>query len=131
MSIFPVLSCLIFFPLVATAVVCMLRDEKTIRLVTLAASLIELLLAFPLLGFVPEAGYQFIERRSWVPQWGMEYHLALDGISILMVWLTLFTLPLCVLCSWTYIGKRIKEFHVCLLLMTGAFSDLMLTRRPV
>ncbi len=120
MSIFPVLSCLIFFPLVATAVVCMLRDEKTIRLVTLAASLIELLLAFPLLGFVPEAGYQFIERRSWVPQWGMEYHLALDGISILMVWLTLFTLPLCVLCSWTYIGKRIKEFHVCLLLMTAA-----------
>jgi NADH-quinone oxidoreductase subunit M len=37
-----------------------------------------------------------------------------------MVWLTVLTLPLCVLCSWTYIGRRIREFHICLLLMTTA-----------
>jgi NADH-quinone oxidoreductase subunit M len=51
-----------------------------------------------------------------------------DGISILMIVLSVLTLPLCVLCSWTYIGRRVKEFHVCLLLMTtacvGVFSAL-------
>ena len=120
MDTFPVLSCLIFFPAAAAVMLCLLRDEKTIRLVTLVVSLAELLLALPLLGFVPAAGFQFIENVTWVAHWNMRYHLAVDGISILMIWLTIFTLPLCVLCSWTYIGKRVKEFHICLLLMTAA-----------
>lgn len=116
----PVLSILVFLPLVAAVVLLFLRDEKAIRLGALAASLLELAAGLPLLSFRPEAGFQFVERASWVARWGLEYHLAIDGISILMVWLTLFTLPLCVLCSWTYIGKRVKEFHLCLLLMTSA-----------
>lgn len=116
----PVLSILIFLPLVAAALLLPLRDDETVRRVSLAASLIGLAAAWPLVAFNPDADFQFVERMTWVARWGLEYHLAVDGISILMVWLTLFTLPLCVLCSWTYIGKRVKEFHVCLLLMTSA-----------
>ena len=97
-----------------------MKDETAIRKVTFAASILELVAALPLLCFAPEAGFQFVERLPWVPAWGLEYHLAVDGISILMVWLTVFTLPMCVLCSWTYIGQRIKEFHICLLVMTAA-----------
>lgn len=116
----PVLSILVFLPLLAAAALFLVRDATNVRQVTLVASLLEIVAGLPLLAFRPEAGFQFIERVPWVARWGLEYHLALDGISILMVWLTLFTLPLCVLCSWTYIGKRVKEFHVCLLLMTSA-----------
>lgn len=119
-SSYPVLSILVFLPLATAALLLTLRDELTVRRVTLGASLLEIVVAMPLLAFAPEGGFQFIERMRWVSQWGLEYHLAVDGISILMIWLTLFTLPLCVLCSWTYIGKRIKEFHICLLLMTAA-----------
>jgi NADH-quinone oxidoreductase subunit M len=97
-----------------------MRDALAIRRLTLAASLLEALIALPLLGFAPDAGFQFVERTAWVPHWGLEYHLAVDGISILMLWLTVLTLPLCVLCSWSYIEKRVKEFHICLLLMTSA-----------
>ena len=54
------------------------------------------------------------------PAWGLTYHLGMDGISLLMVLLTVLLLPLCVLCSWTYISKRVKEFHISLMLMTSA-----------
>jgi NADH-quinone oxidoreductase subunit M len=128
----PVLSILIIIPVATSLLLCFLKEEQTIRKVTLAASILEILAAIPLTGFIPEAGFQFVEQVDWVKAWGLQYYLAVDGISILMIWLTVFTLPMCVLCSWTYIGKRIKEFHICLLLMTtaciGVFSamDLVL-----
>lgn len=120
MNSFPVLTALIILPLIASILVALLKDDLMIRRVTLVASLAELVLALPLLGFVPDGGFQFAEKTIWVAAWGLEYHLAVDGISILMIWLTIATLPMCVLCSWTYIGKRIKEFHICLLIMTTA-----------
>jgi NADH-quinone oxidoreductase subunit M len=116
----PVLSLLVILPLAASVAVAFLRDDLTVRRVSLAASVAEILLALPLLRFAPDGGFQFVERTVWVAAWGLEYHLAVDGISILMIWLTVATLPMCVLCSWTYIGQRIKEFHICLLVMTSA-----------
>lgn len=116
-----VLSILIFFPLAACLGFIFLRSDKAVRVYTLAASLAELLLAWPLLGFdLAKPGFQFVERAAWLPAWGLEYHLGIDGISILMVVLTLAITPLCVLCSWNYIHARIKEFHFCLLFMGAA-----------
>ncbi len=120
MNSIPVLSILIFLPLAASLLLLFIKDELAVRKVTLIASIVEIIAALPLIGFSPNAGFQFVERASWVADWGLEYYLAVDGISILMIWLTLFTLPMCVLCSWTYIGQRIKEFHICLLMMTAA-----------
>lgn len=117
---YPVLTLLIFFPLVAACGLFFLKGSQVVRLYTMAVSLVELLLAIPTLGFEPNASFQFVEKLDWVKEWGLQYHLGVDGISILMVWLTLMVLPLCVMCSWTYIGKRIKEFHFCLLFMTSA-----------
>lgn len=120
-SAFPVLSALLFFPLIASAVLFFVRGEKNIRTFTLVVGLMEVALALPLLSFdLTVAGFQFVELNSWVPAWNMQYYLGVDGISILMVLLTVLLLPLCVLCSWSYIEKRVKEFHFCLLLMTSA-----------
>ncbi len=125
---YPVLTLLIVFPLVAACGLFFLRAPQVVRMYTLAVSLIELLLAIPLLNFQLNAEFQFVEKMDWVHQWGLQYYLGIDGISILMVLLTLAVLPLCVLCSWTYIGKRVKEFHFCLLFMTssvlGVFCSL-------
>jgi len=117
---YPVLTLLILFPLVAACGLFFLRAPQVVRMYTFVVSVIELLLAVPLLGYKPNADFQFVERLDWVHQWNLEYFLGVDGISILMVWLTLAVLPLCVMCSWTYIGKRVKEFHFCLLFMTSA-----------
>ncbi|MDY0242277.1 MAG: NADH-quinone oxidoreductase subunit M [Rhodospirillaceae bacterium] len=125
---YPVLSSLIWFPLAAAVMLFFIRDDAVVRKYTLVVGLIELALAFPLTGFQSNAAFQFVERIAWVPQWGLEYHLAVDGISILLVWITLFTLPLCVLCSWKSIQKRVRAFHACLLIMTavsvGIFTAL-------
>ncbi len=118
---FPVLTVLIFFPIAACFVLPFLKEEKTVRIFTLVIGIIELFLAFPLMGFdLSFGGYQFVEKTPWVSAWGLFYYLGIDGISLLMILLTLLLLPLCVLCSWTYISQRIKEFHFCLLLMTAA-----------
>ncbi len=127
---FPVLSTLIFLPLAAAVVLFFLRGDNTVRVFTLVVSLIECILLAPiLLGFdTTTAQFQFVERHAWIEAWNIYYHLGIDGISVLMVLLTVLLLPICVLCSWKYIGQRVKEFHFCLLLMTtaciGIFSAL-------
>jgi NADH-quinone oxidoreductase subunit M len=118
---FPVLTALIVLPLAAAGVLLFLRQERTIRLVTLVAGILECLLCLQLFSYAPHgAAFQFEEKAAWLPALGMTYHLGLDGLSLYMVLLTALMLPLCVLGSWTYISKRIKEFHFCLLLMTSA-----------
>jgi NADH-quinone oxidoreductase subunit M len=125
---YPVLSALTFWPLLAALLLAPIKSEINVRRLTLAASLVEVLLAAPLVAFESRAGYQFLEMVPWAPAWKLTYAMGVDGVSILMVWLSILTLPLCVLCSWTYIGRRVKEFHVCLLIMTtacvGVFSAL-------
>ena len=126
---YSVLTVLIFFPLAACLGLILLRHETAIRYYTLGALVLELVLAMPLLGFDPAAGgFQFVQNVPWVKSWGLFYHVGLDGISLFMVVLTVAIMPLCVLCSWRYISRRVKEFHVCLLSMTsacvGVFSAL-------
>jgi NADH-quinone oxidoreductase subunit M len=126
---FPVLSALILFPLVAAVVLFFLRGEQTIKVFTLVVSLIECILVLPLLGFdTTTADFQFVEKFTWIEAWDINYFLGIDGISVLMILLTVILLPICVLCSWNYISSRVKEFNFCLLLMTtaciGIFSAL-------
>jgi NADH-quinone oxidoreductase subunit M len=116
----PLLSTLIFFPLAASLAVVLLPTQRAVRIFTLIATIIEGLLGLYLLGFHPAGGFQFVERHAWVRGWGLSYYLGIDGISLFMVALTIAIMPLCVLCSWRYIHQRVKEFHFCLLFMTGA-----------
>ncbi|WP_027180466.1 complex I subunit 4 family protein [Maridesulfovibrio bastinii] len=119
---YPVLTSLIFFPLIAAIGLAFIRNVTAVRVYTLAVSLVELVIFIPtIFAFrLGTADFQFVERLQWVPKWGLEYYLGMDGISFLMVVLTVVVLPLCVLCSWTYIKSREKEFHFCLLFMTSA-----------
>ncbi len=119
---FPLLSTLIFFPLLAAVVLFFLRGDTKVRIFTLIVSMLECILAMPLvLNFnTSTAQFQMVEKMEWISTWNISYYLGIDGISVLMVLLSVFLLPICVLCSWRYIGQRVKEFHFCLLLMTTA-----------
>ncbi|GAB7079915.1 NADH-quinone oxidoreductase subunit M [Megalodesulfovibrio paquesii] len=120
---FPYLTNLIFLPIVGAIILMVLKvDDTASRFITLCIGIVETLLALTLLGgfVIGNAGWQFVELHPWMPEAGLTYHLAVDGLSLFMVVLSAVLLPLCTLCSWTYISKRVKEFHVCLLLMTGA-----------
>jgi NADH-quinone oxidoreductase subunit M len=120
-SAWPILTILVFFPVAACLALPFIRGDKAVRAFSLAVGLVELLFALPLFRFdLSLSGYQFVEKIGWVESWGLYYHLGMDGISLLMVLLTALLLPLCVLCSWSYIRRRVKEFHFSLMLMSSA-----------
>ena len=106
-----------------------------IRQATLALSTIHFLIALPLWWLYDPVGaeYQFVERVSWIPALGVEYHLGVDGVSILLALLTVLLTPLAVLGSWRYIERHVKEFHILLLVLTtgmlGVFFALDLFYR--
>jgi NADH-quinone oxidoreductase subunit M len=66
------------------------------------------------------AGMQFEERHTWIPAAGISYHLGVDGISLLLVLLTTFLTPLCLLSAWSQIETHVKEFLIALLLLEAA-----------
>ncbi len=120
----PILSTLIFFPLLGILLLIFLprKNHRLLKLTTLGISLAEFALSLPLwFKFDSKtAAMQFVERYNWLPQYGISYILGLDGFSLLLVLLTTFLTPLCVLATWEDIQTRVKEFMICLLaLMSG------------
>jgi NADH-quinone oxidoreductase subunit M len=119
---FPLLSFLIFFPLAGAFVLLFMRSEAFARYWTLGiTSLTALFSLFVLTGFdTSTAKYQLAEVHSWIPQLNINYILGVDGISVLLVVLTTFIMPFCVLASWRYIERRVVSFMVCLLIMESS-----------
>ncbi len=115
----PLLSVLIFLPLAGAFVLPLLRGDGPVKVWALAVTLITALLSIMLYtGFdATTASYQFSENLPWIPPLNINYALGVDGISLLLILLTTFLTPLCVLCSWRAIGTRVKEFMACILIM--------------
>jgi NADH-quinone oxidoreductase subunit M len=65
-------------------------------------------------------------RAPWIPRFGIEIHLALDGLSLILVALTGFLGALAVLCSWHEIAERIGFFHLNLLFILGGVVGVFL-----
>jgi len=65
-------------------------------------------------------------RWGWIPSWGISLHLALDGLSLLLVLLTLFLGILSVGCSWTEIRERVGFFHFNLLWVLAGILGVFL-----
>jgi NADH-quinone oxidoreductase subunit M len=127
---FPILSTVIFLPLVGVFFILFLRDERKIKGVAFVAGLLTFLVSLVLF-FSFDSGtplFQFGERLDWIPAYHISYVLGVDGISIMLIVLTAMISPLCVLCSWKAIATRVKEFMVCILLMEmamiGVFCSL-------
>jgi NADH-quinone oxidoreductase subunit M len=70
--------------------------------------------------------YQFGENLPWIPSLNINYILGVDGISLLLILLTTLLMPLCVLCSWSYITKRVKPFMMCLLIMESSMLGVFM-----
>jgi NADH-quinone oxidoreductase subunit M len=72
--------------------------------------------------------FQFVERAAWIPQFGIEYYVGIDGLSLMLLVLTGFLTPIALLSSWESIEKHVKEFSIFMLLleasMIGVFCAL-------
>ncbi len=125
---FPILTSVIFFPLIGILLILLVRNNEMVRSIALGASVVDFVLSLPLLFHFDSTTYrmQLGETHSWIPQFHINYTLGIDGISLWLVILTTFLTPICILCSWHAIEKRVKEFMISLLLMeTGMLGVFM------
>ena len=126
----PWLSLLLFIPLAGTLLAALAprRDEllKRIGLIVSLATFGVSLVVFAKFE-VSNAGFQLVERLTWVPGWGIDYYLGVDGISLLLVVLTALLFPICFLASGS-VNSRVKEYVIALLLtelaILGVFMAL-------
>ena len=122
-----VLDLLLAFPLIAGTVV-LVSPQRAAKGIALAAALIEFLLSVPLWWmFEPgTAAMQFTAIHAWIPTWGIMYRVGVDGISLFMVLLTTFTMPLAVLGSWNYIREKKRPYYALLLVLTTGMLGVFL-----
>jgi NADH-quinone oxidoreductase subunit M len=135
------LSIVTFFPLVGVLVLLFINSEsKTlIRWTALGTALVTFVISLWVFFFSglynPASGdLQLVAKYDWitVAGWQIRYHLAADGLSILLVLLTTFLTPISILSTWTAVQDRVKDFMIFFLLlevgMLGVFvaQDLFL-----
>jgi len=119
---FPILSTTIFLPLIGAILVLLMNNDKVIKITALVTGIITFLVSlFLFANFNPATHlFQFGEFIPWIPAYNLNYILGIDGITIFLILLTTMLTPICILCSWTAIKERIKEFMFCILLMQTA-----------
>ena len=131
-----VLSVITFTPLVGALFILLVvrgAEEEVARNSRWAALWVSLFTFFESLyiwiNFDPATpDFQFVEKVDWIPEFGISYHMGVDGISMFFVLLSTFLTPLCVLASWDAIKTRVREYMIAFLVletfMVGMFCAL-------
>ncbi|HEY1607453.1 MAG TPA: NADH-quinone oxidoreductase subunit M [Allosphingosinicella sp.] len=112
----PILSILLLVPVIAAGL-CLFVSPNGARWVALIATLVDLLLGILLWANYQIGGpqWQFVEGPyslglfSWA--------LGIDGISLMLIMLSVFLMPICILASWSAIERRVQEYMACFLIM--------------
>jgi len=132
------LTLVTFFPLLGVIALLFIKSEarNTIRWTALGTALINFCISLWVLSMFNSSNpdLQLISQHSWiqVAGWNIQYYMAIDGLSILLVLLTTFLTPIAILSTWTAVQERVKDFMVFFLLlevgMLGVFlaQDLFL-----
>ncbi len=113
---FPILSLMLAVPLFA-AIACFFVNAGTARMIALVATLVNFALGVILwLNYdIGGAQWQFTERAEIFAVF--DYALGIDGIALMLIMLSVFLMPICILASWTGITKRVGEYMAAFLLM--------------
>jgi NADH-quinone oxidoreductase subunit M len=127
------LSILVALPLVGALLLLLIpnRDGSRDGLMRTAALAISLaVFALTLLMWArfdassPE--FQLVERYAWIPAFGIDYSVGVDGISLLLVVLTGFLTPIALLSSWGSVERKVKEFSIFVLLLEAAMIGVFI-----
>ncbi|HXH25812.1 MAG TPA: NADH-quinone oxidoreductase subunit M [Vicinamibacterales bacterium] len=73
------------------------------------------------------ADFQLVERAPWIPAFGIDYYVGVDGISLLLVVLTGFLTPIALLSSWEGVERKVKEFSVFMLALEAAMIGVFIS----
>ncbi|MCK5647794.1 MAG: NADH-quinone oxidoreductase subunit M, partial [Gammaproteobacteria bacterium] len=119
---FPILSLLLIILPAASAVILLTSDQLKARWIALIAASISLLLSLAVVFHFDQsnAGFQFVERLSWIPSLNIDYIVGIDGISVLFLPLTSLLFIGIILSSWNSIRTMPRLFFILLLLLETA-----------
>ena len=134
MNELPILSILIFLPIVGIFFMTLIRNNNNqssnnLKHTALWISFLNFLISLYLLFTFnqQDADFQFEEKYFWI-EYGISYHLGVDGISILFIALTTMLVPICILASYDSIKFSVKEYLIAFLaletFMIGVFCSL-------
>ena len=135
MTNIPVLSLLIFFPLIGALVILFVNKndqfyDNKVKEIGLWTSLIVFFLSLIVLYSFnsTDSQFQFIESYKLIDDLNIYYYLGIDGISLSFILLTTFLIPICIIISWNKIKKNVSYFVASFLLiecfLIGVFSSL-------
>ena len=127
---FPILTALVLVPAIGSVLVALRRQRRPeiVKLVGLLAAVLTLALTIWMVATFDsgEAGYQFVTKHTWIEEWGISWHLGVDGISLLLVALTGLLFPLAMVAVQPHHDD--KSYLAWLLLleagMMGSFLSL-------
>ena len=134
MSDWPILSLVIFAPLIGAFAIMLVQGEDEQAILNIRRlALVTTIFTFSLSLLIwvefdyEQVGFQMVEKRNWINDL-ITYQVGVDGISMLFVILTTFLMPFCVLASWISINSRVKAYMIAFLvletLMIGVFCAL-------
>ena len=118
-----ILTIVVFLPLAGALLLTVFpRRDRDVKWFALGITLVTLLASLHLPWHFDraQAGFQFEQDIPWISHPNIHYHLGIDGISLWLVVLTTFLLPLCVLISWKSVHGSVKEFFILMLVLETA-----------
>ncbi|MHB9118006.1 MAG: NADH-quinone oxidoreductase subunit M [Burkholderiales bacterium] len=125
----PLLSLAIWLPILAGVLTLATGSDRNAgyaRLVALIGAVMGFVVTLPLYtGFDTLAGgMQFSEIAPWIESFNINYHVGVDGISVLFILLNSFTTMLVVLAGWKVIQKRVAQYMAAFLFMSGLMNGV-------
>lgn len=117
-----ILSGIIFFPILIGALLLIIPLKgRWLKGVAFISSMIALLLSLSLFYLYDPSTHalQLVEKKEWIPSWGISYFLGVDGISFWLILLTTFLIPFVILGCWNSIQERLRSFFVSLFFLEG------------
>ncbi|MBK7181573.1 MAG: NADH-quinone oxidoreductase subunit M [Bacteroidetes bacterium] len=118
---------LIFFPLVAALMLLLVKGEQ-VKKIALGAAIVEFAISmFAVFQFQKNADTQFELNYAWIKSMGINFHVGMDGISLLLVILTTFLVPIIILTSFNKQYKNPSAFYSLILAMQFALIGVFVS----
>src|SRR5712672_955272 len=120
------LSLAVWVPIVAGLIVLAVGDRnlREARGIALLGAVVGFLVTIPLVtGFqTGTSAMQFVELEPWIPRFNVNYHLGVDGISVLFILLNSFITVLVVIAGWEVIRSKVAQYMAAFLVMSGLLN---------
>src|SRR5215213_6840873 len=123
------LSFAIWVPIVAGFAVLTTGSDRhagVARMVALVGAVLGFIVTIPLYtGFdTGHSGFQFVQLKPWIEAFNVNYHLGIDGISLLLILLNSFTTILVVVAGWQVIQERVAQYMAAFLFLSGVMNGV-------